>query len=768
MMRVKVSLFFLVVFLSNFIVYGQDSDLMIDINEHSTVMLVINPEDGRIQDANDAALVFYGYNRKDLIDKRLSYINLLSDEEIQEEMDRAVSEEREYFTFKHKLADGSIRDVEVYTSPILIDGKISLLSIVHDISDKVLAEKKATRSRVIAMVFVGLFLITINIFLLKVNKMRRFYKELSIQYNALFSNMNDGVAYYEMMLDNEGKPVDYKFLEINEAFERITDFKKEDVVGKSIRQVQPSISESWIETCGDIAREGGLTTIEGYDSKLDKYLNVRVYSNELMRFFVVFNDITEQTLARQAVDKERALLKTTLYSLGDAVVTTDRQGMVEMMNKVASQVTGWTIEEVVGEYFCDVISIIDQKRGKEFVCKVDKVISGKTTIDLTSGYLLVDRNGKQKPVELKATPIIDEHNHVLGMVVVFRDASEKVKILERITFLSYHDQLTKLHNRHFFEEELSRLDRDKYYPLSLLMIDVNGLKLTNDAFGHQKGDELLQAAANILNLVCRSEDIVARIGGDEFVVLLPNTSKKNAEDIMDRIYSKVRYYKINEIILSVSIGLATKISDDTPMSSIFVEAEEDMYRKKLTESQRMRNETIENILHTFYETNPREKVHSDAVSNRVVLMAEAMGLDEEEVKLLQLAGHLYDIGKISISNSLLEKKGPLSLAEYEEVKKHPEIGYHILKSVNRYAEIADYALNHHEYIDGKGYPRGLKGSEIPLLARIISVADAYEAMCMNAPYRSALTQDKAVEELKKYSGSRYDPEIVDLLIDTIE
>ncbi len=767
-MRMTAGFFLVFVFLFNYIAYGQESDMMIDINDHSTVMLIIDPEDGRIKDANGAALDFYGYTYDELVGMPVSNINLLSDEEVRIEMDQAVKEERKFFTFKHRLADGSVRDVEVYTSPISIGGKTRLLSIIHDITAKVEAEERAAKNRVIVLFLIGLFLVSINIFLLKVNNLRRYYKDLSMRYDALFSNMNDGVAYHEMVVDEEGNGIDYNFLEVNEAFERIAGVRKEAIIGKSIREILPDIETTWIEICGKIASQGGLKTIEEYYPRLGKYLNVTIYSHEQRKFFIVFSDVTEQTLARQAIEKERALLKTTLYSLGDAVITTDREGTIEMMNKVASEVTGWQIERAIGQKFCDVVHIMEQRTEKDYVCNINDVIMGKAKVDLTNGYLLVDAHGVRKPVELNAAPIIDGYEYALGMVVVFRDASEKVENLEKITFLSYHDQLTGLYNRHFFEEELSRLDNNRHYPISLLMVDVNGLKLTNDAFGHQMGDQLLKTVAHVLKEVCREEDIIGRIGGDEFVVLLPDTNKKSAANIMNRIYAKVSQSKIKEIILSVSIGLATKTNDGTSMSNIFAEAEEDMYRKKLTESQRMRNETIEIILRTLYESNPREKVHSEAVSRRMGAIARVMGLKEDEIKQVELVGHLYDIGKIGVSHSLLEKKGTLSYTEYDEVKKHPEIGYHILKSVNKYGEIAEYALNHHEYMDGTGYPRGLKGDEIPLMVRALSLADAFEAMLIDAPYRKALTKEEALEELIKYSGSRYDPELIVLLKQTID
>lgn len=353
------------------------------------------------------------------------------------------------------------------------------------------------------------------------------------------------------------------------------------------------------------------------------------------------------------------------------------------------------------------------------------------------------------------------HEEVLAVV---RNITENKEHLERIEHLSFHDQLTGLYNRRFYEEELQRLDTARNLPLSLVMLDVNGLKLTNDAFGHLAGDELLKSVAGALRNQCRTDDIIARIGGDEFILLLPETAHDEAGRIVERIQAEIKSLSVSNVPVSVSIGCQTKNDTIEPIMEVFVKAEDQMYRKKLTESQSMRNKTIQVILETLNAKNEREKIHSENVSMISRNIGEALELSYQTLKEIEIAGLMHDIGKIAISEAVLNKKGPLTESQYVEVKKHPESGYQILKSVDAYSSLAEYALSHHEKYDGTGYPKGLKGNEIPLISRIISVADAYEAMISDRAYRQAISHEEAIEELKRCAGSQFDPKIVQAIV----
>ncbi|ABR49872.1 diguanylate cyclase and metal dependent phosphohydrolase [Alkaliphilus metalliredigens QYMF] len=401
-------------------------------------------------------------------------------------------------------------------------------------------------------------------------------------------------------------------------------------------------------------------------------------------------------------------------------------------------------------------------------------ILGKTVLEVlpdTETYW-IERYGQ---VALTGEPIhyenyskeIDRYFEVVAyqpnynqFAVVLTDVSERKKMADELVYLSYHDQLTGLYNRRFFEEELKRLDVPRNLPLSIMMADVNGLKLTNDAFGHVVGDKLLQKVATVLKNTCRADDIVARLGGDEFVILLPKTDSQEAENLANRIIALIAMEKVQSIDLSVSFGWETKYRDDEEMQEIFRLAEDYMYKKKLYEGPSNRNKTIGIIINTLHEKNNREEQHSHRVSELCSELGKALRLSESKIQELKILGLLHDIGKIAINESILNKPGKLTDDEWKEIQRHPEIGYRILSSVNDMSEMAEFVLAHHERWDGNGYPKGLRENEIPLQARIITVVDAYDAMTSVRSYKKPLSRDEALQELHKHSGTQFDPDLV--------
>ena len=352
-------------------------------------------------------------------------------------------------------------------------------------------------------------------------------------------------------------------------------------------------------------------------------------------------------------------------------------------------------------------------------------------------------------------------NQVLAIV---RDITNEKREQDYILKLSYKDHLTDLFNRRYFDDALVRMDYAEYLPLSIIMIDVNGLKLTNDAFGHFAGDELLKKVANILNATSVISGFVARIGGDEFVMVCPNTNEESAGQLVDQLYKDLEKEQLDNIVISISAGWEIRENMDQTIRDTLIKAENHMFRKKLVESQSMRNKTIQVIMQTLNEKSEREKRHSVQVSEWSKKIGEAMSLNPQLLKELETAGLVHDIGKIAVREEVLNKPGKLTEEEYDEIKKHSESGYQILKSVDAYSSLAEDVLAHHERFDGKGYPRGLKGDQISLIGRIICLADAYEAMISDRPYRKGITHEDALEEIVRCSGTQFDPEVTKAFI----
>jgi diguanylate cyclase (GGDEF)-like protein len=363
-------------------------------------------------------------------------------------------------------------------------------------------------------------------------------------------------------------------------------------------------------------------------------------------------------------------------------------------------------------------------------------------------------------VEEHYSPIRNKTGDIYGVAVFIQDVSDRKQYEQSILYLSYKDPLTNLNNRRYYTEEMIRLDDPKFYPFTLISGDINGLKLMNDAFGHDAGDLLLCTVADEFIKVFKDESRISRVGGDEFIILLPNTDKTQAESLIEKFKTNIEKYQIYGTKISISFGFSTKTIDQ-PNINMLKTAEDDMYTRKLFEFSSHRNETIKTIIHTLHEKNPREEQHSNRVSQICRSIGELLGMKKDELNLLEAISNLHDIGKIAIDEAILNKPGRLDPSEWEIIKRHPEIGYRILSSSSEYSEIAEDILCHHERYDGKGYPRGIQAEDIPLRARIISIADAYDAMVSERPYRKPMTHEEAVSEILINKGTQFDPKLVD-------
>jgi len=300
-----------------------------------------------------------------------------------------------------------------------------------------------------------------------------------------------------------------------------------------------------------------------------------------------------------------------------------------------------------------------------------------------------------------------------------------------------------------------------------MMIDINGLKLINDAYGHVRGDEAIRRIANLLMSVFEKDDIVARIGGDEFAILAPHKSDMQLQDYKDKLILLSQDIKIEKIPVSLAIGYEILNENDKDIDELLSKAEKQLYRHKITVGGSIRNHAIQAILSTLTEKYKEEKMHSERVSQLCKEIGTELGLSKEEVDVLELAGMYHDIGKISIPDAILNKPDKLTDEEYEIIKTHTQIGYQILRAADEYSGLAEYALSHHERWDGRGYPKGLKGEEIPLFSRIINVADSFEAMTADRPYRKGMSIVDAGVEIKNCSGRQFDPGISNLFLTKI-
>ena len=562
-------------------------------------------------------------------------------------------------------------------------------------------------------------------------------------------------------------------VDINEGFIAMSGFTREEVIGKSTIEIDiwenPEERKKVVDA---ITEKNYCTNYEFIFRRKDGIkLSVIISSRKIVlqsvdHIISVIHNITERKQAEDAlrVSEEKYRLLTEFSSDTIWVLNLTKKSFT-YISPAVYELRGFTPEEAIEEGY-------EKSVTPESLALVNRVLIEQSekfreAPDTPDCFITqiqqYHKNGDTIWVEV-STKFRYNTEGEIEVVGVSRNIEERKKAEKQILYLSYNDQLTGLYNRRYYEEELKRLDDGDVEPLALVMIDVNGLKLTNDAFGHKTGDLLLEKTANILKRECNDKVTAARIGGDEFVLLMPETGAKDVENLIWRINQAVGEEKMSNTILSLSIGYAVKQSKNEDMNEVFKKAEDEMYRHKLSESFSMRSKTIDLIMSTLFAKNNREMLHSKRVSRLCAEIAQRFSFDNDDINQIKIAGLMHDIGKIGIHEKILNKKGMLTEDEWKELERHPEIGYRILSSVNEFSEVAEYILQHHERWDGDGYPKGLKGEKISLQARIIAVADAYDAMTSDRTYRKKINQQEAIEELRSGAGIQFDPDVVTVFI----
>lgn len=437
----------------------------------------------------------------------------------------------------------------------------------------------------------------------------------------------------------------------------------------------------------------------------------------------------------------------------------DSEGRYVLVSPPVVQAIGRSKEEIIGAAFEDVLP---EQVCREFRSAIHQLQQTRKTIHKID---VVPIDDEEKVYETCLYPVQETCNCVTLIGIQSIEITDRKKAEEQLIHLTFHDTVTGLYNRTFFEEEIHRLSSDRQIPISLIMIDVNGLKVVNDALGHQKGDELLQEVATILLQSCRAEDIIARWGGDEFVVLLPQTTGTAAQEICERIRKACSASNQGIIQPSVALGYATKTQSEQTIQQVLKQAEDAMYRNKMLSAKSSRSDLVASLQQTLQEKSHETKEHAHRLQNVSVALGEALGMSGSDLDKLSLSALLHDIGKVAIPGNILDKPESLDAAEWELMKQHPEMGYRIAAASPELATFAEYILTHHERWDGSGYPKGLKGGEIPFLSRILAVVDAYDAMTHDRPYRKGMPSSEVLEEIKVCMGFQFDPKIVKVFVD---
>ena len=503
-----------------------------------------------------------------------------------------------------------------------------------------------------------------------------------------------------------------------------------------------------------------------------------VRNDEIGQISNAFNDVTgklqyfinnlEDTVSARTeelhktnenLEENKNKLRLILDSCAEAIYGIDMDGNCTFCNDSCIRMLGYNNqEELLGKKMHRQIHYThsDKTLMSADECSVLQAIShGKGTHSDDEIFWRAD--GTFFNVEYNSHPQY-KNGQVVGAVITFMDISMRKQSEEQIKFLSCHDALTGLYNRRCFEDMLKRLDNPEYLPMTIIFADLNGLKMTNDIFGHEAGDALIKKAAEVLQVSCRENDIVSRVGGDEFVVLLPNTADKDARLLISRIQSAFSDARIPAIKCSIALGSHTKTGPDESVEEVMASAEDAMYKDKTSNRNKTSSQMLGTIMEALHAKSSRQSDKSAAVSALCRKIGTILGLPETENKKLEQAGYLVDIGKIVLDEKILNKI-ELTEEEKEIRRQHAAVSYRILNLFDETLDLADGVYSHHEHWDGSGYPKRLKGMEIPIMARIIAAAEWYYVLT-----KKYTNINDVLVEFEKLSGVILDPEIVSAVV----
>ena len=481
----------------------------------------------------------------------------------------------------------------------------------------------------------------------------------------------------------------------------------------------------------------------------------------------LFVDISRQK--RDAEDNAKTILENArIYRLlfessGVLVGYYSPQGVIMSYNNKAAEYLGGKPEDFIGKKITDVLS---NTIADIYLKRITEALACDTTIEYEDFIPFVIGERWMFSTFNKITKLNGE---ISGVQIVSIDITDRKKAEEKLVYAAVHDGFTGVYNRKYFEDQKVRIGSTKRQSYAIVIMDINGVRIINDAFGFVEGDRLILETAKIIQACCFNNDILARTGGDEFSVLLHGNEKqvkKFIQCVKNRCneYNEALLSKETEISLSYGYGVTNK---EKSIEIAQKEAFDSLNKNKMLDSRSYQNSIITSIMATMYERSHETKDHAERIATYCKKIGEKIELSQYDLDQLDLFSKLHDIGKIGIDDSILNKPGKLSSEEWIEMKKHPEIGYRIAMSTPELKSCADLILAHHERWDGKGYPQGLSGEEIPLLSRILAIADAYDAMMEDRVYRKSMTKSEAISEIQRNVGTQFDPKLAKIFLELV-
>jgi diguanylate cyclase (GGDEF)-like protein/PAS domain S-box-containing protein len=701
-----------------------------------------DPKTGLIVDCNKTAETLLGRKKSDIIGSHQStlhppekadhYAKLLKTHAAE---DGTLDLDAEIIT-----SSGKVKPVHICAGMTLVGGKPTVQGIFEDISER---DKTAEALEV-----------------------------SEIRYRRLFETAKDGI----IILDADSGTID----DINPFLEQMLGYSRDSLAGKKLWQIGPMKD---VKACKKAFLE--LQSVEyiryenlPLETKDGRLIEVEFVSNVYMidhKRVIQCNirDITERRRAESAAKEAREFAESIVSAIREPLLVLSTDLRVISANRSFYRAFKTTPGETEGK------SIYQLGNRQWDIPELRELLGGILDknaafddFEVESEFPAIGR----RTVLLNARKIYREAKKAEAILLAVEDITERKKMQEalreskeRFEYKSFHDGLTGLYNRNYFSEEMARLGKDltRSAPVSIISIDIDGLKIINDTLGHKVGDDLLISAAKIISSCFREVDVIARIGGDEFCVVLPGVDPAAAVAKKGRISKQVSAYNRTDppVPMNMSVGVATSrdVQGET-IYDVYQRADENMYQYKLIQAKSQKSKVIDMLLAALSERDFVAQGHADRLSTMAELIARRLNLPDDTRKNLVLLAKVHDIGKVGIPDKILFKPRRLSEEERRIMKEHAQIGHALASRSKELFHVADLILHHHEFWDGKGYTSGLERDKIPLECRIFSIMDAYDAMTNTRPYRKGMSKKRAVKELRKHSGTQFEPRLVEEFI----
>jgi len=569
---------------------------------------------------------------------------------------------------------------------------------------------------------------------------------------SLMVEISDIINCMVILLDWAGSIIRY-----NEVCSKISGVDLSEAKGKYFWEVfcDPDEVELYKAFFSEIDQDNLPVKVENQMIHRDGSLREIVWEYNILEknykeaaiFVLTGYDVTEHNKYIKDIQEIKELYRTLVHTLPVAVISVDTGLRIKSWSSAAENLLGWSEKEVLDR---EVVNFLDQSDQLITRCS-KKVIEGNSFYKLEHSCL--HKQKSEIVLELSISPLRNNCGEVSGLVLVASDITARKGNEEKLKYLSMRDQLTGLYNRPYFDDMLNSMNTESSYPVTIIVADLDGLKLINDTLGHEHGDKMLLDCADIFKNNLYSEDLLARIGGDEFVVILPQTDRITGESVVKRIKNSFYNYNLsnNSLPLSMSIGLATAEDKRTSLMELYREADDLVYLDKMQTGAGAKSQIIDSFMVALDERDFITGGHARRLEEKCKEIGHKLNLSPKKFSRLMLLAKVHDLGKVGIPDHILYKKGSLNEDEWKIMRKHTEKGHRIASASSDLQGIADLILKHHERWDGKGYPLGLKGFEIPIECRILAVVDAFDAMTSERPYKKPKSEKRALEELKKFT-----------------